>query len=199
MVLITSCSNKKKAIDEYCNCMSSIVSDSLLSNDLITITHKKCFDSIIQKYKLNNNNEFLSTFDSVEKVKNLRKTTNTKVIQNIEKLIENRYFDYMNFWNNSYVRYEFDGKMVTITAYEMPFIGAGWQEKEKFTGVYKIENENNGKIHITLTSSNHNSVYEFVKGNKNDYNYLLKEKMIEKKDYPVYFLKGVKNLYSRKK
>lgn len=199
-IFASSCSNKNEAVEKYCNCLNSIASDSIISSDLIAEKDKICLDSIIQSYELNDDNEFIENFDSIPKVIEARRKLDMRVIKNIGKILETHSFKNSHTTFGESWTYEFDGKMFTIRLFELYDLYSFSYNDTKWTGTYNIEKENNGKFYLTLELEDGNTdIYEFNEVNKEDYKKLVKRKIIENDEYPVYFLDGNRTLYSQKK
>lgn len=173
LLLFYSCSKKDKAVEEYCNCMNTIISDSLINDYGVDTLKKQCFDSIIiNKFELGKDADFIEGFDSIEEVKQLVVNRNNQVSQNISRILENYYFqttvDYG--WKvYEYRRYEFDGKMFTQNLYQCGTSHNWWLENT-WTGTYKVENEPNGNVYVYITySSGKNYIYRLKKSSKDGY------------------------------
>lgn len=169
-----SCSKKGEAITEYSNCMNSILNDSLITTPDISVLKKQCFDSIIiEKYELEENAEFIGSFDSIEEVKNIVISRNAIITKNIDQILQKYNFKtepkLYRDWSGSYRTYAFDGKMFTQILYEIPY-GGRYSETQRWTGTYKIEIEQNGKAYITINFGDRdNDIYQLMKSSKNGY------------------------------
>ena len=169
---LSSCSKTNKAVDEYCNCASSILTDSLISVEFLDTIHKNCFDSIIiKKYELNKDNEFITGFDSIQSVKDLRKKINSKISENINNILIKYSFQTVpDIMINDARTYLFDGKMFTQILYKMQSLWSGWEEVKRFTGTYKVEVENNGNAYVIISfTGNENDIYKLSKSIKDGY------------------------------
>ncbi|MDY0281902.1 MAG: hypothetical protein RBR35_15235 [Salinivirgaceae bacterium] len=176
LLFFNSCSNTEEAVAEYCNCMNTILNDSLIEASNIEELKKECYDSlIINKFELGDNTDFIANFDSIQEVKDVVVKRNSTIIKNVDKILQTFYFDTspdiisMNNWTAYYRRYIFDGKMFKQYYYEKPY-GGSYGIADKWTGTYKIEVEPNGKAYITITFENReNDIYELKKSTKDGY------------------------------
>jgi hypothetical protein len=172
---IFSCSNGNKAIKEYCECMSSVINDSLVSTGLLKERHTICYDSIVAKYKLNEDKEFKNTFDSLKDVKDFRDKIYTKIIKNVDDILQRYNWGYQDLSSLNWQTYEarkyyFDGKMFKQEVYGMQWGSTQWHLKKTWTGTYKIEKANNGKIYVTVsTEPGENDIYLLQKSKKDGY------------------------------
>lgn len=174
-LLITSCSQKNKAVEEYCSCMDNIVSDSLYSANLISLTHINCRDSILSKYDLINDKEFASSFDSLKLVKDKNNEIFTKTYQNVDRILQKYNWDYkdlssLNWKTYEYRRYLFDGKMFKQELYGMNWGSTNWVLQNTFTGTYKIEKAENENIYVIVSMQDReNDIYKFKKSKKDGF------------------------------
>ena len=169
---LCSCSKKNKAVQEYCDCVSSSLNDSLIATAPIESVQKKCYDSIVQKkYDLTKDLEFVNGFDSVQNVKNIKKTITSKISKNIgDILIKYSWQTVPDIFGNETRTYLFDGKMFTQILYKIQFYGSGWVENQRWTGTYKVEVESNGSAYITISmGDNESDIYKLQKSQKDGY------------------------------
>ncbi|HOZ14773.1 MAG TPA: hypothetical protein PK784_08300 [Tenuifilaceae bacterium] len=174
-LLITSCSKQNKAVDEYCNCMDNNLSDSLNSTSLLSSAHTNCRDSIIKEYDLINDNEFVTSFDSIPKVRNKLNENFLKIYQNVDRILQKYNWDYkdvssLNWRTYEYRRYLFDGKMFKQEVYGMNWGSTNWNLQNTYTGTYKIEKGENDNIYVVISmQDNENDIYRFRKSKKDGY------------------------------
>lgn len=167
-LVFSSCSKTNKAVTEYCDCMNSIMTDSLLLPEAINERNKICYDSILNLYNLSGDKEFLSSFDSLNQVKSLRNRTDAKIYQNIDKILQAYNWNYkdmssLNWKTYEYRVFSFDGKMFKQVLYGMEWGSTNWKVKNSWTGTYRIEKESD-KIYVTLIDEeNKNDIYRFRK------------------------------------
>lgn len=174
-LLIASCSKQNKVVEEYCNCMDNNLSDSLNSINLLSSTHINCRDSILKKYELINDNEFVASFDSIPKVKNKLDENYLNIYKNVDKILQKYNWDYkdlssLNWRTYQYVRFIFDGMMVTLKEYGMQWGSMDWHLENTYTGTYKIEKGKNDKIYVIISINEFgNGTYKFGKSKKDGY------------------------------
>ncbi len=171
LILLVSCSNEGKAVDEYCNCMNTILNDSLIDASNINELNKSCYDSIIiNKYKMEEDAEFIAKFDSIQEVKDVVVKRKSTIIKNVDKILQSYSFEYEDILGNEKRAYLFDGKMFTQILYQIQYFGAGWSESKRWTGTYKTEVEPNGKAYVTISMNGENDIYQLRKSSKDGYN-----------------------------
>lgn len=181
LIATASCSKTEKAIDGYCNCMNEIVSDSLLSSDLIDESHKHCLDSVTERYNLSDNKEFIAELNANEKVVTIRKTIDSTILVNIESYLETHYFrsepkesflESMKYW-----KYNLDGNVYSVSIITIWGDGDISERKNEYSGKYEITKEKNGKYYVTFIDNNQwadKEIYEFTKVDKtSSYDYIL--------------------------
>lgn len=185
--VIYSCSNKNKAVNEYCNCISTSLTDKMITVDPIVGIQKKCYDSIIvKKYELIKDIKFIAEFDSIQNIKNIKKTINTKILKNISDILVKFSWEYYSPSEEKRI-YSFDGKMVTqdATFYTMqivPFVQINTTGNERFTGTYKVEVEDNGSAYVSIIwTGDKNDIYKLMKTTENSY-YLEGKRTLSQKD-----------------
>lgn len=170
-----SCSKSNKAIEDYCNCMHSIISDSLLSMDIVNKQHTICFDSITNKYKLNDDAEFQESFDSLIAIKDLKININSRISENIDNILQTYMWEFidvssLNWRTYELRRYYFDGKIFKQDLYGMQYGSMDWHIEDSWTGIYKVDVENNGRIYIEISfDDNESDIYRFQKSKKDGY------------------------------
>ncbi len=173
--LIFSCSKSDKAVSDYCNCMNKVISDSLISTDIVNEQHVICFDSITNKYKLNEDTEFKENFDSLNTIKDLKVNINYKISENIDNILQTYMWEFKDLSSLNYKTYElrryyFDGKMFKQELYGMNYGIRGWELFKTWTGIYKIEIEKNGSIYVNITfDDNSNDIFKFRKSKKDGF------------------------------
>jgi len=168
-VLFSCNQGNKEAIKEYQECMLTLLSDDLLSIELINERHKMCLDSILIKYDLKENHEFLANFDFLPEIKETREKLINLLIINVNKLLQNNQWGYenigLNWRNNEVARLDFDGTMFKLDFYAMTGIMLEWAIDETFTGRYRIEVEDN-RIYVVLVNSGEESLMRLRKNNQ---------------------------------
>ncbi len=178
-LIIISCGGKSQneaEVKKYCNCVNSILNDSLISMSPIDSMKRICFDSLIVKNEfLKDETEYLASFDSIQQVKDLNSTLLSNVTENVSKILLNKAFRSSSDFTvsrNPYVMFDetysiclFDKKMFTFTDYE---VISSTPSQSSQTGTYKIEISE--EVYITLIDANQkNYLYKLLKSDKDGY------------------------------
>ncbi|MFZ4401921.1 MAG: hypothetical protein ACOYO1_17965 [Bacteroidales bacterium] len=169
-IFLFSCGNpQKKAISEYCNCLNSILTDSIYSYEIATIIEKKCYDSLILKNKsLSEDKEFIDGFYKNEQIIKLQDQIKEKIKDNVQTILTK--YPFTTNLDNYYQihKFIFDGKIVKYSVWQMDLRGS--YEKNIESRTYTVSAEKNGKTYIEMeTSEGKSKIYEFGKNKDNNY------------------------------
>ncbi len=179
--ILSSCSNpQKKAISNYCNCLKTVLNDTIINYETVNTLEKKCYDSLIlQNKSLSENKEFIDGFYQNDDITKLQNKINQKIIDNVQNILKK--FSFVANYNQNYQipKYTFDGKIAHYSLIQIDLRGS--YIKANDTRKYIINTDKNGKTYVEITISDGKSViYEFGKTYEN-----------KKKDYylsgPVWF------------
>ena len=176
-ILLFSCQNEeKKSIDEYCETINKVVTDTTISYEGITNIEEKTFqDLILKNPDLKDNKEFLKSFQEDEKIKSLKTSIKEKIVQNVQNILKKNIFvtGVDNRWQVH--KLTFDGVMVNIISVQVDLRGS--YDTENKTKKYSVTLEENGKAYINSKRDNgEDLIFEFGK-NKTDYYIAINERV----------------------
>jgi hypothetical protein len=169
-IFLFSCGNpQEKAISEYCNCLNSILSDSIYNYEIVNKTEKECYNSLILKNKsLSENKEFIDGFYKNEKINKLQEKITEKITENVQFFLTK--FPFATNLDNYYQihKFIFDGKTVKYSVWQMDLRGS--YENGIDSRTYTVNAEKSGKTYIEMEKPDGKSIiYEFGKNKDNDY------------------------------
>ena len=175
--LLFSCQNaENKTIDEYCETINKVVTDTTISYEGIASIQEKTYsDLILNNPELKDNKEFIKGFQENEKIKSLKSSIKEKIIQNVQNILKKNIFvtGVDNRWQVH--KLTFDGVMVNVISVQVDLRGS--YDTENKTKKYTVTLEENGKAYINAKRDNGEDLtFEFGK-NKTDYYIAINERV----------------------
>ncbi len=134
--------SKQNAITEYCDCLNNSINDSILTLDSLVTLDSTCYKAMMKKYKSKIDSSFVSSFDTIQKIIQLKDAVKTKVSVNINNVLKNNTWKtnlYVDQSTNSFASriFKFEGKMFSQN------IVIVYSDSYSYSGTYSIEREDN--------------------------------------------------------